>query len=367
MNRKNMRIAFLLIVLLAGCSDDKNEINLAIPTFVPEIAGKTEKFSEMAEWNDVKIFDIGFYPRFQEGPVVQSDKYIFYPDGGNMVMRIEKQTREKKCILELDETREKGAEVQICIAGDQLMMEYECDIFCCDFNGNKMKKIIGHEKVKKKIGSILHESLENENRIISGVKFYNGKLYLFSAWDCIWQLDPDNGKFSRVAESAQTACFNKNYLYYGDSDFKYIYKLNLKTGKRVRIKGNTKNSKKQYTSVMVVDNQIYYVCNEEKKRSALYLYCEGDRDKKLFTFKKPLASHEDLSRVFLEYYDFNSDMPYLQAYDIKSQKTATIKMPNDFQTVAFLAGDVLFYTNRNPKASYLSIFTIAEKEWEKIH
>ena len=338
---------------------------MVIPTFEPENAGKTKNISEMAEWNDVKIFDIGFYPRFQEGTVVQSDKYIFYPDSGNMVMRIEKQTREKKCILELNEAKEKGVQVQICIAGDRLMMEYECDIFCCDFNGNKLKKIIGHEKVKKKIGLILHESMENENCIISGVKFHNGKLYLFSAWDCIWQLDPDDGKFTRIAENAQTACFNRNYLYYGDSGFKYIYKLDLKMGKQVRIKGNTRNSKKQYTSVMAVDGQIYYVCTKNEKKSALYLYCEGGRDKELFTFKKPLASHEDLSKVFLEYYNYNSDTPYLQAYDIKSRKTATIEMPDDFQTVAFLAGDVLFYTNRDPKASYLSIFTIAENEWEK--
>ena len=375
MKRMVILIMFFSIVI-CSCAKEGDKKNDSVPDSndfqadepLPENEIPSDQLSGMADWNDIKIVNKVYYPKFQEGTVVQNDRYIFYPDSGNRIMRIDKQTREKKCILELEETAEKGAGALICTAEDGLMVEYECDIFRCDFDGDKKEKIIGNVDVKKKISSVFHESVKNESSIMSDIQFYNGNLYLFSERDCIWKLDPDHKRFTMIAEDAQAACFNKNNLYYVGSSCRYIYRLDLGTGKKDIIKGKPgtgSDSQVFYTEVLEVDNQIYYVRNQEGKKSSLHLYCQGGKDEKLLTFQgSRWADHVDSTRVFFENREFVSQKTYLQVYDVKSRRAVTMEMPYAYQTAAFIAGDVLFYSNRDSKNRYLFTFVIPEEGWD---
>ena len=50
---------------------------------------------------------------------------------------------------------------------------------------------------------------------------------------------------------------------------------------------------------------------------------------------------------------------------IKTRKVITMEIPYDYQTAAFVAGDILFYTNRDSENIYLSTFMIPEEGWEE--
>lgn len=51
---------------------------------------KTKKYEEF-DWSTSKIVEIGFYPKFENGGVVENEQYIFCSYKGNHVMRIEKK------------------------------------------------------------------------------------------------------------------------------------------------------------------------------------------------------------------------------------------------------------------------------------
>ena len=137
------KIVSLFVILLTGCTyvkesrtwDDnarrKNSENITDHTtdYITDgaITGSAvmdvdnNKSYKLINWKEAKIVDIGFYPRFAESTVVQDDKYIFYPDEGDKIMRVEKTTGERKCIFKLQDVKE-GTGAQLCLAGNKLFM-----------------------------------------------------------------------------------------------------------------------------------------------------------------------------------------------------------------------------------------------------
>lgn len=356
-------LAGLLIVVLVGCSPVKNT------NYYSEKNEKENVFSlsKIVNWDKAKIIDIGYYPKFEEGAIVQNENYIFYPYDGNRIIRIDKSGGEQKIIMELEPIRGKCVSAQICLSEDTLFVEYEGDIYRCNFGGENVKKIISGTKLKEQISSLVNYSLKNDCRNIQGIKFYQGDLYLFLSSFYIVKFDLDTKQFIQVAKNADSGCFCNDALYYIDSYSTMMYKVDLATLNRVPVRGKKRdklmsNDVEYFCNIVEADNQIYYLRRHKNRLPILYMYCEDKNDKKVYEYQGEAAdftvANNDLTRVVCEFHDVDRGNKYLQMFDIRTSVAKEIKLPEDFETSAFLAGDLIFYSKSTSDDKYLSNFKL---------
>lgn len=361
MKRLKFLLTWLLIVVFVGCSSVGNSNDNPIKNEKEKISS----LSKMLNWDKAKIIDIGYYPKFEEGVIVQNENYIFYPHDGNKIIRIDKSSRKQKVILELETIRGKRVSAQICLAEDTLFVEYEGDIYRCNFEGDDVQKIISGTKLKEQISSLVNYSLKNDCRNIQGIKYYQENLYLFLSSFYIIKFDLDTKEFVQVAKDTDTGCFCKNALYYIDSNSTMIYKVDLSTLKRMRLRGEKRDKLmsndiecEYYCNIAEVDNQIYYLRRRKDQVPILYMYCEDGNDKKVYEYQGKVkdfrVANNDLTRVVCEFHDVDNGNRYLQMFDIKSSVANQIELPKDFETSAFFAGDLMFYSKSTSDDKYLS-------------
>lgn len=356
-----MKKAKILIILifttsLIGCTDIEN-VN---PNNDFE---KTNKFSisELMDWENAKIVDIGFYPKFEEAGVVQNDNYCFYPQDGTKIVRIDKSNKEQKVILELAVKKGKDIGVQICLANDMLLIEYEGDLYECNFDGEEEHKIISSKKLRKQISSMIDSPLDREHNIIQGMKFYQGDLYLFLSSFNIMKLDLVTKEFVQVAQHTDEGCFFNDELFYIDFSAASMYKVNLSNLKRKCIRGKDKERDAEkngfYYTIMEVNNQIYYTKRYKHEAPSLYELSLDGNDKKIYEFpglsSDFIVANNDSTSVVAEYYDHVKEEKYLQVYNIKESVAKKVKLPENFGTLAFLVDDMAFYSKSTSDDKYL--------------
>ncbi len=354
---KKFAALLFMSVLLIGCSQPVKEKtsqvvvkeeNMQLDKEVQPEEKQKEKLSEMYDWDNARIPSNWYYPNFGEGQILQNQDYIFYPEDSNKIVRISKSDGSKEIICEFDFIEDKF--IHYCLSEDGMFVEYNSNIYSCGFDGENIRKIISRKKLKKQMTAI-----ENNKFIgnIATLYFYKDNLYMVSYY-CMWKLDLTTKKITQMSETTfWDGCFCGDSLYYiiGRTE---IYKTDINTGKRTRILGtgerwSKENSKrfKNYYGLTEVDGKVYYV--QIGKRTSVYMYREGKKDKKIYDFDEmPViySIYSDSGKIAIEY-KYNTDKPYnIIIYDIKSSTTSKIKNIKDFSGLVYFVDDIIFYTNR---------------------
>ncbi len=359
---KKFIILCFLPVLLTGCSQSvegetaqvvvKEENNQPDKEVQPEEKQK-EKLSEMYDWDNARIPIDWYYPNFGEGQILQNQDYIFYPEDGNKIARISKSGGSKEIICEFDFIKDKF--IHYCLSENGMFVEYNSNIYSCSFDGKNMHKIISRKKLKKQITDI------KDDGWYGGVKtlyFYKDNLYMVSYY-YMWKLDLTTKKITQMLENVfWGGCFCGNALYYMSSSNFIVYKTDINTGKSTRILGTDEKwskenpeSLKAYSGLTEVDGKVYYV--QIGKKTSVYMYREGKKDKKIYDFEKTpviYSIRSDSGKIAINY-KYDTDKPYnIIIYDIKLSSASKIKNIKGSVGLVYLVDDMIFYGSQ-PLAS----------------
>ncbi len=351
--KKFVALLFLCVVL-TGCSKSVKEETTQVVVkeeneqpdkeVQPEEKQK-KKLSEMYDWNNARIPLDWYYPNFGEGQILQNQDYIFYPEDGNKIVRISKSDGSKEIICEFDFIEDKF--IHYCLSEDGMFVEYNSNIYSCGFDGENIRKIISRKKLKKQMTAI-----ENNKFIgnIATLYFYKGNLYMVSYYR-VWKLDLTTKKITKMLKNTfWGGCFCGNALYYMPRRSSIVYKTDINTGKRTRILGtgerwSKENSKrfKNYYGLTEVDGKVYYV--QIGKRTSVYMYREGKKDKKIYDFEEiPVrySIRSDSGKIAIHYRYTTGGHDNVIIYDIKSSTASKIKNIKDLSLVYFV-DDMIFY------------------------
>ncbi len=355
--KKFVALLFLCVVL-TGCSKSVKEETTQVVVkeenkqpdkeVQPEEKQK-KKLSEMYDWNNARIPLDWYYPNFGEGQILQNQDYIFYPEDGNKIVRISKSDGSKEIICEFDFIEDKF--IHYCLSEDGMFVEYNSNIYSCGFDGENMHKIISRKKLKKKITAIKDDGWDRWNRGVTTLYFYKDNLYLVSYY-YMWKLDLITKKITQMSETTfGGGCFCGDSLYYIAHGGSMVCKTDINTGKRTRILGtdeewSKENSKrfKNYYGLTEVDDKVYYV--QIGKKTSVYMYREGKKDKKIYGFDKmPViySIHSDSGKIAIEYKHNTDNSDNIIIYDIKSSTTSKIKNIKNFTSLVYFVDDMIFY------------------------
>ncbi len=351
--KKFVALLFLCVVL-TGCSKSVKEETTQVVVkeeneqpdkeVQPEEKQK-KKLSEMYDWNNARIPLDWYYPNFGEGQILQNQDYIFYPEDGNKIVRISKSDGSKEIICEFDFIEDKF--IHYCLSEDGMFVEYNSNIYSCGFDGENIRKIISRKKLKKQMTAIKNNKFIGN---IATLYFYKGNLYMVSYYR-VWKLDLTTKKITKMLKNTfWGGCFCGNALYYMPRRSSIVYKTDINTGKRTRILGtgerwSKENSKrfKNYYGLTEVDGKVYYV--QIGKRTSVYMYREGKKDKKIYDFEEiPVrySIHSDSGKIAIHYRYTTGGHDNVIIYDIKSSTASKIKNIKDLSLVYFV-DDMIFY------------------------
>ena len=356
--KKFVALLFLCVVL-TGCSKSVKEETTQVVVkeenkqpdkeVQPEEKQK-KKLSEIYDWDNARIPLDWYYPNFGEGQILQNQDYIFYPEDGNKIARISKSDGSKEIICEFDFIEDKF--IHYCLSEDGMFVEYNSNIYSCGFDGENMHKIISRKKLKKKITAIKDDGWDRWNRGVTTLYFYKDNLYLVSYY-YMWKLDLTTKKITQMSETTfGGGCFCGDSLYYiAHGGGSMVCKTDINTGKRTRILGtdeewSKENSKrfKNYYGLTEVDDKVYYV--QIGKKTSVYMYREGKKDKKIYGFDKmPViySIHSDSGKIAIEYKHNTDNSDNIIIYDIKSSTTSKIKNIKNFTSLVYFVDDMIFY------------------------
>lgn len=368
-------IIMILAFLLVGCSDINSRKNTQLSE--NHLTDEPEKLnmSDIYNWDNAMIKDIGYYPKIEGGAIVQNDEYIFFPQNGNKVIRLNKSSKEEKIIMEFDDMGDEaiGDEavigVRFCLTESGLYIEYAGDIYTSDFEGNNVSKILSGSEMEKMISDIMNDDIYDSGDIMA-LEYYQDNLYLCLRFNVLMRLDIETKKVVKVAADVEQLCFCDNDLYYIGSGLTAIYKVNLSTLKRKRVRGKEivmddvdAEKRYYYEEIMEVDGEIYYIKYQMEKPCAIYKYSNRKEDKEVFDYNLDAendrfwVAYSALPKIICEYatYDERGDAKtYLKIYDISTGIMGVVKTPDDYETIAFLAGDIIFYsTSENEYLSFM--------------
>ncbi len=351
--KKFVALLFLCVVL-TGCSKSVKEETTQVVVkeeneqpdkeVQPEEKQK-KKLSEMYDWNNARIPLDWYYPNFGEGQILQNQDYIFYPEDGNKIVRISKSDGSKEIICEFDFIEDKF--IHYCLSEDGMFVEYNSNIYSCGFDGENIRKIISRKKLKKQMTAIKNNKFIGN---IATLYFYKGNLYMVSYYR-VWKLDLTTKKITKMLKNTfWGGCFCGNALYYMPRRSSIVYKTDINTGKRTRILGtgerwSKENSKrfKNYYGLTEVDGKVYYV--QIGKRTSVYMYREGKKDKKIYDFEEiPVrySIRSDSGKIAIHYRYTTGGHDNVIIYDIKSSTASKIKNIKDLSLVYFV-DDMIFY------------------------
>ncbi len=351
---KRLITLLFISVLLIGCSQSvkektsqvvvKEENTQSDKEVQPEEKQK-KKLSEMYDWDNARIPIDWYYPSFGEGQILQNQDYIFYPEDGNKIVHISKSDGSKEIICEFDFIEDKF--IHYCLSEDGMFVEYNSNIYSCGFDGENIRKIISRKKLKKQMTAIKNNKFIGN---IATLYFYKGNLYMVSYYR-VWKLDLTTKKITKMLKNTfWGGCFCGNALYYMPRRSSIVYKTDINTGKRTRILGtgerwSKENSKrfKNYYGLTEVDGKVYYV--QIGKRTSVYMYREGKKDKKIYDFEEIPVRYNirsDSGKIAIHYRYNTSGHDNVIIYDIKSSTASKIKNIKDLSLVYFV-DDMIFY------------------------
>lgn len=367
-------IIMILIFLLVGCSNINSGENIQSRENPSTDKPEELNMSDIYNWDNAMIKNIGYYPKFESGAIVQNDEYVFFPQNGNKVIRLNKSSKEEKIIMEFDDMGDEaiGDEavigVRFCLAESGLYIAYAGDMYTSDFEGNNVSKILSGSEMEKIISDIMNDDIYDSSDIMA-LEFYQDNLYLCLRFNVL-RLDIETKKAVKVAEDVEQSCFCDNDLYYISSGSTAIYKVNLSTLKRERVMGEEVSVDDvepdlfiRYTEIMEVDGEIYYIRSQMGKPCVIYKYSNSKEDKEIFDYNLDAendqfwVAYSALPKIICEYAscDENGDeKTYLKIYDVNTGVMDVVKTPDDYETIEFLAGDVIFYYKCTSDNEYLS-------------
>lgn len=363
---KKITAFILLALLLAGCQKpatkeaesiavNKETVQPAIT--VPEkqepVQAKEKKLSEIYDWENARILDYEYFPDFGEGQVLQNQDYVFYPEDGCKIARIDKVDESKKIICRFSPDT---GHIHYCFSDDGLLIENNGNVYSCGFDGKNLHKIISRKKLKKRVTAIEPGAWWYGNYKV--LKFHQGSLYLLVG-SFIWKLNLKTKKTTKMSKKFFKACFCGSTLYYTGTR-NSLYKTDLRTGK------NSLVTKKKCDALAETDGELYYVHNLN-----IYMYCKGKKDKKIFSFEKKI-------KIF-KLYDINSDSGKIAAtyttddyeksvaiYDTRTSAFSKIENIEDIAYLRYFAGDMLFYsTAYDDEEEYISYLSYPQPARDK--
>ncbi|MCI9079619.1 MAG: hypothetical protein HFH68_12000 [Lachnospiraceae bacterium] len=201
----------VLCVFITGCSQPVKEETSKIVVkedkvqedkeVQPVQEKKKEKLSEMYDWGEAKILTDLYYPNFGEGQILQNQDHIFYPEGGNKIIRIRRSDGMKEVICEFDYNK-KGY-IHYCLADNGMFVEYASNIYFCGLDGKNQRKIISRKKLKKQITAI---EAEGWSYGVLTLYFYKDSLYLASFF-YMWKLDLTTKKITKMSDLTMGGMF----------------------------------------------------------------------------------------------------------------------------------------------------------------
>ena len=362
-NMKKYRIvAVFVMILLMGCGSAQN--------------GKMKESSTMKEseetisiktydWNHARIKDMVDMQCFGNGPIVQNENYIFYPKDGYKVARVDKEKKDEKIIYEFTPSKEEGVGVHITLGEDVIFFEYDGNIVSSDYDGENVVKIISKRNMEKR----LSKDIDFNYYQIWALHYYKKNLYFMSRFR-IYEYDIRTGAITLLDDDTDEVCFCGNSLFISRYSWTALYEVNLSNHKKKRIRGTETNIKeventdavKYYQGLMEVDNEFYYVRRHNGgKRPAVYQYCKGGKDKKIYEFEiSPGHDYDEIpvcdsSKIACSYYDNDIEDKRLMIYDINTGKLKIIDLPGDRFNYDFIIENLVFYWKED--SDYISCFS----------
>lgn len=223
--KKILAIVTILTVLIVGCGNKEN-----IETEKNRRTETREKtpISKLYDWKQAEIKNIGDGSNFGAEFVVQNEKYIFFPQNGNKVVRLDKNNKNVKTIYKFKESKEKEIGLHLCQGENGFFIEYEGNVFLANYDGSKIDKIISSNEIREEVSRKITD-IEDFCEICS-IHYYNKKIYFISRMN-IYEYNLATKEIKLLGEDLLSACFRKNELYYVSYGFTVIYKVNLSTYK----------------------------------------------------------------------------------------------------------------------------------------
>ncbi len=377
-NRKHKEIlhkkitAFCLLALLfTGCQKPatKEPENIAVneetaqpaittPEKQEPVQTKEKKLSEIYDWENARIMDCRYSLNFGEGQVLQNQNYVFYPEDGCKIARIDKADGSKKIIYRSSPIKKESISIHYCLSDVRLFIEYNGNVYSCGFDGKNLHKIISRKKLKKQVTAIEPGAWYYGNT--DTLKFHQGSLYL-SIGDFIWKLDLKTKKTTKISKRFFRACFCGSTLYYTRYGDYSLYKINIRTGK------NSPITKKKCDALTETDGKLYYVHNLN-----IYMYCKGEKDKKIFSFEKKFKNFKladtidsDSGKIAVTYIT-NDGRKSVAIYDTRTSAFSKIENIRNITYLRYFAGDMLFYsTTYHYEEEYISYLSYPQPAKDK--
>ncbi len=334
---------------------------------------KEKKLSEIYDWESARIIDYPCHPNFGEGQVLQNKDYVFYPEDGFKIARISKTGGTKKIICRLNPAKKEYTYIYYCLSNNGLFIEYNGNVYSCDFNGDNLHKIISRKKLKKQVTAIEPDAWDFT--VPNALKFHQSSLYISIGY-FIWKLDLKTKKITKMSERNYNACLCGSTLYYTDvfdDDIGILtddslYKIDTHTGKTSHV------TKKTCEALTEVNGKLYYVhnCN-------VYMYRKGKKDKKIFSFNNKIKYSEilhirsDLGKIAINYL---KDSRYIEGkdpkpesiaiYDIRTSAFSKIENIRNFYRLNYFDSDMLFYSPKEGNdGGYLSSLSYPQPASDK--
>ncbi|MCM1245649.1 MAG: hypothetical protein NC293_08425 [Roseburia sp.] len=176
-NKILMCVIVLVVAMIStSCSNKLKSNNTGLETSLEddsEDTGAPEELnmSDIYDWDKAMIKNIGYSPEFGSGAIVQNDEYVFFPQNGNKVIRLNKFSKEEKLIMKFDEMGDEAAGVRFCLMENGLYIEYAGDVYTSDFEGNNVSKILSGSEMKKTISDIINDDTYDSSDIMA-LEFY---------------------------------------------------------------------------------------------------------------------------------------------------------------------------------------------------
>ncbi len=315
-----------------------------------------EKLSDKYDWDSAKItndYDEDNVPNLGNGPVLQNENYIFYPEDGCRIIRINKKDKTVKLVCGFDPAKKKHSTtgIHFCLSDSRLFISYAGSIYSCGFEGEDLHKIISRKKLKKLTG------MAN----VYAMCFHKGSLYLPSyAWS-ICRLDLETKKATETSDyySIFAGCLCGNALYYTKYMYESLYKVDIHN---IHTDRHTLIADADDYAVTESGGKPYYLKYKLFEKAAIYMYHKGKKDKKIWesdiavteaycTPGKIAMRYCIKQKYGLQKYDFRDNNVLI--YDIKTSTITKIENIPDFYSIVGLSGDILFYT-KNWDDKYLS-------------
>ena len=313
-----------------------------------------EKLSDKYDWDSAKItndYAKDNVPDLGNGPVLQNENYIFYPEDGCRIIRINKKDKTVKLVCGFDPAKKKHntTGIHFCLSDSRLFISYAGSIYSCGFEGEDFHKIISRKKLKKLTGLA----------DVYAMRFHKGSLYLpFYTWS-ICRLDLETKKATETSDyyNIFAGCLCGNALYYTEYIYDTLYKVdihNIHTGRHTLI------ADAGDYAVTESDGKLYYLESGLREKATIYMYRKGKKDKKIWESDIEVSeAYCTPGKIAIQYCNSNSSQKYgfrynnVLIYDIKTSTITKIKNIPDFYSIAGLSGDMLFYT-KNEDDKYLS-------------